>query len=247
MKRVIKQFGCLLFLWLDVCNLSAHEPFDCTSRLLVDGEQIQIEVAMGMDGVREILPAAGYSAAEIKNIVHMRSVRDAVTLPTTFSAKLFELVDGNTMLAAEKVSAFSDGLEVVFTLVYPRPDTGNVGFRAVYFEAAPSLKDGVLVGYDGQGKRLAGVLLSRTAPTVQVPMPQKASAPVARIATDAPVATPEAVAPFEALSSAGPSSPEFVNLGVGHNLRGFHQLLILVALVILAGTCWWWKRTPLSK
>jgi hydrogenase/urease accessory protein HupE len=229
------HFLIVLFLWGAALGADAHEPFDCSSRLMVSTNEIRIEVTMGMDGVHQILPAAGYAPAEFKNIVLPRRAREAVAMPVEFAVRLFEVNAEGTNLNAQAVQVHCDGTEVYFAANYPRPVEGVLKLRAAYFDTATVLRAGTFIATDQSGQRLGWTLLSSDNPYTQIQLPSLASnAQAGSITTNAPV---ETAASQETTDLVEPRSrrntfAQFFKLGVEHILMGFDHLVFLAALLI---------------
>jgi hydrogenase/urease accessory protein HupE len=236
MQRIIRLFACSLLLASAILKVDAHEPFDCSSRVTVTDNEIHVEVMMGLDGVRQFLPAAGFSPEQIKNIVLMRPSRNAIDLPARVAAELFELKLGGAVLTASGVKAHCDGLEVVFNLVYSRPTDGILSFRATYFETVRDMRSGVLVAADASRNQLGSSLLSPTSPSAQIrPPPLPVNASAGSISNPNTVSTgtdPGEPAPPQGASPPRISFAQFFRLGVEHILTGFDHLVFLAALLI---------------
>jgi len=236
MQRIIRLFASSLLLGAAVLNVEAHEPFDCSSRVTVKQDEIHVEVMMGLDGVRVILPAAGFSPEQIKNIVLMRHSRDAIDLPAAFSARLFEVNVGGKELAAKVVKAHCDGMEVVFASIYPRPAEGVLNLRAAYFDVAKDMSSGSLVAHDELRNQLGWALLSPASPSAQIKLPAlrtngNAGSNSITNATS-PSAEPEGKIIQQGTPTLRNSFAQFFKLGVEHILTGFDHLVFLVALLI---------------
>jgi hydrogenase/urease accessory protein HupE len=235
MFKLTRRFFVALLLWRAVISAGAHEPFDCSSRLMVISNAVRIEVTMGMDGVHQVLPAAGYSPAEFKNIVLPRRAGEAIDLPVEFSVRLFEVNLGENDLTAHAVKVHCDGTEVYFVASYSRPLEGVLKLRAAYFDVATVLRAGTFIATDESGHRLGWTLLSSDNPYTQIQLPSLASnAQAGSITTNA---SAETLASQELTIQAEPRSwrntfAQFFKLGVEHILLGFDHLVFLAALLI---------------
>jgi hypothetical protein len=227
---------------LAVSNVRAHDPFDFSSRMTVAGDQVELTVTMGLDGVRELLAGAGLTKEEIAATIRAVGPDAVVQQSPTLARHFFELTSGGETLAARNVVSHSEGMEVLFTLNYPRPTAGVLEVRAACYDTIAGLRVGSLIAYDESMTQLGAALLSRTSAQLTVPLPsakQNAQEPGSSSRPD--VAPNEAGAGTGAatesaatasLPAARPSFSEYLKLGVEHILSGFDHLLFLAALLI---------------
>lgn len=151
--------GSLVWL-LAVSGAWAHEPFDLSSRLMVHADRLELISTMGQDGVRSLLAGAGLSPEEIAHSLKARGPEAIVDLPATLAPRLFLLkIDGEPLIAKSFTSR-SEGVEIILTLIYPRPVAGNLEVRAACYETIPGLRKGMLFVHDESAGRLGAALLS---------------------------------------------------------------------------------------
>jgi len=220
----------------------AHDPFDFSSRMAVTGEHVELTVTMGLDGVRELLAGAGLAKEEIAATIRAVGPDAIVQQSPTLARHFFELKSGGELLAAQNVVSHSEGMEVLFTLTYPRPTAGVLEVRAACYDTITGLRVGSLIAYDESMTQLGAALLSRTSTQLMVPLSSaktNARDPGASSQQDtaakAPSAGTGAVTESEATASlpaVRPSFAEYLKLGVEHILSGFDHLLFLAALLL---------------
>jgi hypothetical protein len=149
---------------------SAHDPFDGATRLIVHDNRIELMVTMGSEASREFLRAAGLRPHDV-SILTMRGPVARIDVPVTLARRLFDVKLDAAPLDAEWVTGQSGEGETIFVAAYPRPTVGSLLLRAAYFDGIDSMRSGSFVARDDKGHELARALLSRSAPSVEVPLP----------------------------------------------------------------------------
>ena len=183
-------------------HAGAHGPFDHSSRLIVSETQLELVVTMGADATRDFLTSAGLAPGETMQILSLTSGQSARALPVEVGAKLFEVSAGGKPVAAVKVSVITDGLETLFTLVFPRPDHGALDLRAIYFNGIEPMKRGAFVAYDENMRQLGEAFLSRANDSIQISLPAKTS-----VEADWEPAAAAEPAPTDPVGASQPSYP----------------------------------------
>lgn len=163
----------VLALLLTGSSLHAHDPFDGSTRMVVRSESIEVTVTFGTDAARLILSAAGFSQDEVSELMKPRGPRGHQTLPPSIAAKFFAIRGGDQTLSARSATLLCEGMEIIYTLIYPRPPAGVLELRAMYFGAIEGMRIGSLVAVDEDQRSLGAALLSRVSATVQVSLPEK--------------------------------------------------------------------------
>ncbi len=229
--RIRTRFVAALALMFGLMRVLAHDPFDCSARMEVGPERIDLAVTLGVDAARHVLASSGMSSNEVAFALRPRGPRAFLTLPPEISKRFFVLNQGGEEIVATNAVELSEGMEVIFTLSYPRPAAGIVDVRAACYESIPEIRNGSLVAYDESGQQLGIALLSRASVTAQVRIPETGTP----VASEAPIenlnSPSDTSVPVEAVPSS-PSFTQFFKLGVEHILIGFDHLLFLVALLI---------------
>jgi hypothetical protein len=238
LRRAARVFLGLL-VWLSaISSARAHDPFDLSSRMTIASDRIELTVTMGLDGVRLLLADAGFTQEEITTTARATGPDAIIVQPATLASRFFLLKGGEEALPATGVVSLSEGMEVIFTLTYPRPTAGVLEIRAVCYETIAGLRTGSLIVYDESMAQLGAALLSAgnaqlavslpvlqseekalVAATESIPAAESSGASVGHQATDAP-------------ERPRPAFSEYLKLGVEHILGGFDHLLFLAALVI---------------
>jgi hypothetical protein len=234
-RNIVQIFFRAFAFLLTASGAWAHDPFDCSSRLIVQDDRIEIEVTMGLDGARQILAAGGLLPRDVAEAVRPRGPHAILELSATLAAHFFEINCGADKLIARNVTELSEGREVIFTLTYPRPAAGTLKLRANYYDAVTDLRTGSFVAYDEKANQLGAALLSRAGVNANVLLPT-------------PEATPaEAVAPkqFSESTIRAPESPP-LHLAAGPRKWSSGRLW-LGALPVVAAFAWFANRKPASR
>ncbi len=223
MNTVLSPFFALLRLLLMAGVLAAltahaHAPFDHSSRLTVGETKLELTVTMGGDAAVQFLTNCGVDSNLALSVTRESAARP---LSLEVAARIYEVRAGGKPLAAEKLTAFTEGLETLFIVVYPRPDGGVLDLRALFFNGIEPMKTGAFVAEDESGMQLGSALLSRRNDSIQVPLPPR---PEVR-SQKSEVGNPPA--------AAQPRFGEFLRLGLEHILTGYDHLLFLCGLLVV--------------
>lgn len=210
-----------------VVNAVAHTPFG-SSTLVTIGDELKIELTMGMEGSVNLLTATGQSKEAIAASHQPGATNISHDMPPEFATQLFALRSAGTNLAARSVRLSSDGVDDVYALVYPRPAPGWMEIEAGYFKHVEALAQGVFIVQDANGEQVAAALLSREHNSVRIPL-DTADANLAVAASRRQTSPATNALPVQ---KSRPTFGEFFRLGVWHILTGFDHLLFLGALLI---------------
>jgi hypothetical protein len=221
-----------------VVNVQAHDPFDGSTHMTVRADDIELSVTFGTDAARRVLSIAGFSNEQISELFKPRGPRGLQTLPVSVAANFFAIRAGDETLTARRATLLYEGMEVIFTLIYPRAPTGELEVRAVYYETIPEMRRGSFVAYDEDTRQLGAALFSQSSFTTHVSSPRKITgdSTALKSASVSKIPTPE-------LSAPQPSFAES-KLGPEHIVSGSNHQLLLVAtfVVVLVSGCWLLKR-----
>ncbi len=176
----------LLFLLLFTLTARAHGPFDNSSHLIVSDDALELSVTMGMDGSRQFLLNAGLSEAEATTALTVRGPSSTSPLSVDLAPKFFEVNADGKILAARSVSVMTDGLEANFILTYPRPASGGLALRALYFNGIEAMRPGSFIATDENRNGLGAAKLTRANPGVEIKLPGSATALVAAVEIEKP-------------------------------------------------------------
>ncbi|MBC8094716.1 MAG: hypothetical protein H7Y43_02780 [Akkermansiaceae bacterium] len=158
----------LFALLLGTTSIRAHDPFDSSARMEVREADMEITVTLGLDAARQLLAGAGFSKERVAQLVGSQDTPTAFELPLKIAADFFQISHRDAILAASKLTMLSEGTEVIFTLLYPRPAAEKLTVRAVFYTTIKEMRQGSFVAYNGNGDELGSALLSRASFTVQV-------------------------------------------------------------------------------
>jgi hypothetical protein len=230
----------LLLTLLLPARACAHGAFDNSVRIILRDESLEVMVTMGPQAAAMFLKNGPVEALQPRT-------GSSYPLPKETAARLCELKDNGKPLEATRKESFSDGLEVAFVAVYPRPRTGPLEFRARYYDGIPELKQGSVVLTDENGNQVGAALLSKETASAELPIPAITLAPspatetgLARspallttnnlAAASTPAAGAATTAPLEVKR---PAFGEFLQLGIKHILTGYDHLLFLCGLLVV--------------
>jgi hydrogenase/urease accessory protein HupE len=225
-------FSCLMLSLFAAFSAQAHGPFDHSSRLLVGTNQLELVVAMGADATQEFLARSGLPT-KVLAALDPSPPSAPYELPLDVTAKLFDLSLDGKVLSPSRITVATEGMETIFTLVFPRPSGGVLNMRAAYFNGIEPMKHGSFVAYADDFQTLGTALLSRAHDSVEISLPPIAIdlPSIANVGTNSSqAATAERLQAFTRLSQ--PPFGEFLKLGVEHILFGFDHLLFLCALLM---------------
>jgi hypothetical protein len=140
---------------------NAHEPLDISSRITVYRDRIELTSTLGVDAARQLLTVAGVSSDAIAQSLRGLHPDLVVEHATTVALHLFQLAHDGDALAATRVTSQAEGMEILFTLVYPRPAGGRLEALAVCYETIPDLRRGSLMIVDETAGNIGAVMLWR--------------------------------------------------------------------------------------
>jgi len=138
--RLLALFTGLVM--LAALGVQAHSPFG-SSTLVTVGDELKIELTMGMEGSVNLLATAGESKEVVVAAHHPKATNFFCELPAEFAARLFVLKSDSANLTARNVQLSSDGVDDVYALTYPRPAPGLLEIEASYFKHIETLAQGV--------------------------------------------------------------------------------------------------------
>ena len=215
----------------------AHSPFSVSTTVIV-GEEVSVNVTFGFNAATELMQRSELSEENVRQAQFPRVSGAYEGLPLAFADRLFAVKNGDEPLKPIKIQSMTDGLEVMFSVTYPRPPTGALEFEAKYLPHVTGLTAGTFVAGDSDGKAIVSAMISGQFPKAVVPLPEPVTASVA--AESGTVSNSVASAPLTvgALTEVAPASPvrpgfgQFFHLGVEHILLGFDHLLFLLALLV---------------
>lgn len=179
MKKVNINLLVLFIGVLTSLNLHAHDPFDGSARMTVRSEDIELTITFGSDAARRTLATANLTTNEVTDLMKPRGPKSYQTVPISAAGHFFTIRHGDEELSARSATLLSDGMEVIFTVVYPRPAAGELTVRAMYYDKVEEMRSGLFVAYDENGKQLGGAVLSRANARMAVPLPARETNPTA--------------------------------------------------------------------
>lgn len=211
----------------------AHDPFDISSRATVYADRIELNCTLGPDGVRNLLSGAGRSQKEIADTVRAVGPDVYIAHPASLALRFFEFENDGRALAAKSVTSLSEGMEIIFTITYPRPPAGTLAMRATCYKNVSALKNGSLAVVDDTTGPLGAALLSADNVLLSVTLPPVEANTNKSASDETPkTETPAAQRAEPPTARQNPSFKAFFRLGVEHILSGIDHLLFLAALLL---------------
>lgn len=173
------QFAIRSFLFACAASLvtalpvAAHDPFDQSTRATAYPDRIEIVSILGAEAAKAFLGAAGLPQEKIAESLKGGGRESAVPEPLEIAPLFFDLTWQNEPVKASSVLVRSEGMEVILTLIYPRPEAGVLKFRATCYDTVPRLKRGVILVEDSAAGQLGAAMLSTTRKELPVKLPGK--------------------------------------------------------------------------
>lgn len=250
------RYACMLWIVFLGFVLPAwsHGVFDNSVALQVFEDHLEAAVTVGADSVRDLLEHSGLSAAEVEQAMMVGGPSSSHPLDPGFASQLISLSAGEQAVLPRGAKMFTDGLEAMIVIDYPRPTVSQMEFKALYFDAIPEMRQGAFIVMDDSRNQLASALLSSSNPSTGfdfsaprrgrgtraalTPAPALTNSPGTQTTIIASAAAPpvdEAIETPVDLPPPSPTQPSlgaFIVLGVEHILMGFDHLLFLGALLV---------------
>ena len=154
----------------------AHEPMDVSTRTTVYQDKVTVVATLGVDGAKQLLTRAGLPPQRVADALRAQGADAPTEQPATVGANFCELKAGETVMKPVRVRTLAEGMEVILTIVYPRPATEKLGVRMTAYAAIPGLHDGPFLLDDDQTGPIDATLLSTENPTASFVLPRCATA-----------------------------------------------------------------------
>jgi len=205
----------------------AHAPFDSNARVTVLEQTIEATVTVGT-GLTELL----LKDSDVNSFSN-QGVGMGTILPVELAGRFFELEANDKKIAATQLRVLSDGLEALFVVTYPRPNTEAFRLRAQFARQLPASNFCALVVTDDNNQTLGSHVVKLGSETAEFTLPKLPGA----IVEAAPPASVVAhiAAPVETIAAplaAHPSQP-----------RWHFGALIIIAAVVALGGAWLIQKT----
>lgn len=200
----------------------AHAPFDSNARVTVLEQTIEATVTVGT-GLTELL----LKDSDVNSFSN-QGVGMGTILPVELAGRFFELEANDKRIAATQLRVLSDGLEALFVVTYPRPNTEAFRLRAQFARQLPASNFCALVVTDDNNQMLGSHVVKLGSETAEFTLPKPPGAIVEAVPPASVVA--HIAAPVETIAApltAHPSQPRW----------HFGALIIIAAVVALGGAC----------
>jgi hypothetical protein len=156
-------------IWRGVLTASAHEPRQSNTDVKLRPEKMEVDITMARSAAALLLQEPGPKTAPSFAPEDFTALRENLLKK---APGLYEISLGTTALKA-KTSEVSLTVEndVLFHLVYPRPQNQTVDFRAIYLKKMQEDHQTTLVVADETGKPLSWKDLSADQPLFKTVIP----------------------------------------------------------------------------
>ena len=171
--RFLKRWLAASALCGTILTASAHDPLDISSRVIVQDDSIEITSIAGLDVARAAFAKAGLSPTAIALSLKERGPDALIVQPAELASQIFAAEHDGRPLACTQVYSRAEGMEVEVKLTFPRPESGGVTVRAVYFETISTAKPGSLIVLSDHGRALGAMLLSPVQKQLRFVLPPK--------------------------------------------------------------------------
>lgn len=205
----------------------AHAPFDSSARVIVLEQEIEATVTVGTGLADQLLADSGGQS------IPTTGVGPGKVLPVELAGRFFELEANDQKIAATQLRVLSDGLEALFIVTYPRPNSEAFRLRAQFARQLPPTNFCALVVTDDNNQLLGSHIVKSGSATADFTLPKPPGA-IVEAATPAPIVA-HLAAPAEIIAAplaAKPSQP-----------RPRFGVLIIIAVVVGLGGAWLIQRT----
>jgi hypothetical protein len=122
--------------------------------MIVQEQHLELSLTLGAE-------AAAQALKEFPDALLQRGPQGVYELPVEFASRLGGMLHDGSELGAQRISVHAEPLEVMITVLYPKPAAGTVKFVARYLSLTPRLEPSVLEFTDENGNRLGAGLLTR--------------------------------------------------------------------------------------
>ena len=211
-------------------NALAHAPFDCSVRVNVHADSMEVLVSLGSTLGENYLRLAQLAPAQLPN-------GHPFALSPAMSTNFFTVAADKKIIPPRAADVITDGLEFQFHFDYALAPAKSLRLQSHFLPVLPAPQAAPLVLTDENGNLFASAILSLDKDTADFALPEKlfpqfamaAGAPLS--ASNREVGKP---APPIAKIKAQPGFGEFLRLGIGHilNVEAFDHLLFLTALLL---------------
>jgi|GEM_PF-6425607 hypothetical protein len=145
-------------------NARAHGPFDHSARLIVQENQIELNVILGIEAARSLLK-------DHPDALLQRGPGSQFPLPPEVADRIGELVDGENALNPRSIHIHADAIEAGISILFERPNSARLEFRPKYLSLLSKLQPGVLEVTDENGNRLGAGVISSGGDPISVSLP----------------------------------------------------------------------------
>lgn len=239
------RFSIAICVWLVALfgaawmHAAASEP-QSVAQLTVLQARLKLVVTMTSDAAQDLLAHANLPADVAQSLTPIPPQLPC-DLPEQTASQIFEVTANGNSLTPEKVSVSTEDKNVLFTIIYPRPESGVLTAKAIYLN--DSEQNNSFVARDENQDLLSAALLSRNNNSVRLqlpsldsattkwPQPEEPSDALGDDEMDAPAAAP-VPAPAPVVAAPTPSLGDYFRLGLQHLLTELEHVVFLGLLLI---------------
>ena len=208
-------------------NVSAHSPFDASSRVIVHADAAEVSVTVGTALGEKFLRAAQLTPGQLPNGHPFALNPELVTNFFATSA------DGN-ILPPRAGDVITDGVEYEFHFDYALAPAKNLRLESKFLPALNGSRTASLVLTDENGNILGSAILTPGKEVAEFALPAPSTPSVASDRLKVEGSEPATRNLQPATNTPTPALWEFLQLGIGHilNVKAFDHLLFLLALLL---------------
>jgi len=218
-----RRFFCLLALTALATNVFAHAPFDCSVRMIVHHDSVEVTITTGPTLGENFLRPASINPAQL-------SPGHPSTLNPTMATNFFTVTADGITLTPREADVITDGLDFQFHFEHPLAPSKTMRLESFFLPALRSTRTAPLVLTDENGNILGSTVLQPGKSTADFSLPASLFPTYTFTTANTNPPAETTVTPPSQRTSFG----EFLHLGIGHilNIDAFDHLLFLVALLL---------------
>lgn len=227
-KMFRQMLGWFIVVLTGIQNVFAHAPFDCSARVIVHEDSVEVAVTLGSSLGENYLRLAPVDPRQV-------SAGHPFTLNPGMATNFFTAKTDGMMLRSREADVITDGIEYQFHFEYALAPAHRLQLESLFLPALPSPRTAPIVLTDENGNVLGSAILMPGKTTADFALPKQLF-PQARGETNKPIfdINPP-LKEYDIATTAARQSPsfgEFLKLGIRHILTGYDHLLFLIALLL---------------
>lgn len=221
---------CCFVILLATTAIRAHSPFDCNARVAVSEESIEATVTVGTGLAAELIKGSGVTS------LPTTGVGTGTILPIELANRFFEIESAGKQINVSSVRVLSDGLEALFVVTFPRPDSSDIRLHARFARQLPPSSFSALIVTDDNNQMLGSHIVKLGSETLEFRLPQLPGAVVesTAVTNNASTLSTTTIASTAPITKPQPAFADYFQMGVHHILTGPDHLLFLCGLLVVS-------------